>query len=96
VSVQDRCTVCDKHTIGLEIVWTYPVVLLGDEAQVEAQFSLFVDSANLDTRKVHDFAPNIPQAQKWFLTHPMEPLGDMGHVESSFGSPGDSASVGAR
>ena len=50
VSVQDRCTFCAKHTIGLDIVFNAPMVLLGDEAQVEAPFSLFVDSANLDTR----------------------------------------------
>ena len=30
------------------------------------------------------------------LAHPMELLGDMGHVESSFGPFGDSVSVGAR
>jgi hypothetical protein len=30
--------------------WTDPTVLLGDEAQVDARFSLFGDSANLDTR----------------------------------------------
>jgi hypothetical protein len=29
------------------------MVLLGDDAQVEAQFSLFGDSANLDARHVH-------------------------------------------
>jgi hypothetical protein len=29
------------------------MVLLGDEAQVDAQFSLFGDSANLDARQVH-------------------------------------------
>jgi hypothetical protein len=28
----------------------HPIVLLGDEAQVEAHFSLFEYSANLDTR----------------------------------------------
>ena len=49
VSVQDRCTVCAKCTIGLDIVFNAPMVLLGDEAQVEAPFSLFVDSVNLDT-----------------------------------------------
>jgi hypothetical protein len=27
--------------------------LLGDEAQVEARFSLFIDSATLDARLVH-------------------------------------------
>jgi hypothetical protein len=30
------------------------MVLLGDEAEVEARFSPFGDSANLDTRLVHD------------------------------------------
>ena len=50
VSDQDRCTVCDKRTIGLDIVFNTSLVLLGDEAQVEAPFSLFVDSANLDAR----------------------------------------------
>ena len=34
VSVQDRCIVCAKHTIGLETVLDAPMVLLGDEAQV--------------------------------------------------------------
>ena len=47
VSVQDRCTVCAKHTIGSEIILDTPEVLLGDEAQVEAYFGLFGDSANL-------------------------------------------------
>jgi hypothetical protein len=30
------------------------MALLGDDAQVEAWFSLFGDSANLDARLVHD------------------------------------------
>ena len=37
VSEQDRCTVCDKRTKGLDIVFNPPMVLLGDEAQVEAR-----------------------------------------------------------
>ena len=36
VSVQDRCTVCTKRTICLDIVFSTSMVLLGDEAQVEA------------------------------------------------------------
>jgi hypothetical protein len=36
VSVKDRCMVCAKHTVGLEIIWTHPMVLLGDKAQVDA------------------------------------------------------------
>ena len=50
VWVQDRCTVCTKHTIGSEIILDAPVVLQGDETQVEARFGLFGDSANLDAR----------------------------------------------
>ena len=49
-SVQDRCTVCAKRTIGSEMFWTHPMVLLGDEGQVEARFGLFGDIANPDTR----------------------------------------------
>jgi hypothetical protein len=30
--------------------WKQPMVLLGDEAQMEAHFGLFGDSANLETR----------------------------------------------
>ena len=50
VSVQDRCTICAKRTIGLDSVINAPMVLLGDEAQVEAHFSPCGDSANLDAR----------------------------------------------
>ena len=32
LSVQDRCTVIAKRTIGLDIVLNAPMVLLGDEA----------------------------------------------------------------
>ena len=49
MSVQDRCTVCPKRTIGLEIILVHQMVLLGDEAQVEARFGPLGDSANLDT-----------------------------------------------
>ena len=50
VSVQDRCTVCAKRTLGLDIVFNAPMILLGDEAQVEDRFSSCGDSANLVTR----------------------------------------------
>ena len=50
VSVQDRCTLCAKRTIGLDIDFNAPMVLLGDEAQVEARFSPFGDISNLDAR----------------------------------------------
>ena len=50
VSVEDRCMVCAKCCIGLDIVFNAPMVLLGVEAQVEAHFSPFGDSANLEAR----------------------------------------------
>ena len=50
VSLQDRCTICAKRTIGLETVLDAPMVLLGDEAQVKARFGLFRHSASPDTR----------------------------------------------
>jgi hypothetical protein len=42
------------------------MVLLVDEAQVDARFGPFGDSTNLDTGLLHGFALNIPQAQKSF------------------------------
>jgi hypothetical protein len=53
VSVQDRCMVCANHTIGLEIVLEAPEGAPRSMAQLEARFSLFRDSANLDARSVH-------------------------------------------
>ena len=47
VSVQDRCMVCAKRTLGSETVLDAPMELLGDEAQVEALFGPFGDSAIL-------------------------------------------------
>ena len=48
MSVQDRCTAYAKHTIGSVIVLDTPMVLLGNEAQLEAHFGPVGDSANLD------------------------------------------------
>jgi hypothetical protein len=41
VSVQDRCTVCTKCTIGSEIILDTPNDTPGHEAQVGARFSPF-------------------------------------------------------
>jgi hypothetical protein len=48
--MQDRYTVCAKGTIGSEIDLEAPDGTPGDKAQVEADFSPFGDSANLDAR----------------------------------------------
>ena len=50
ILMQDRCTVCAKHTIASKIIFDAPMVLLGDEDQVKAHFGPFGESANLDTR----------------------------------------------
>ena len=49
-STQDRSTVCAEHTIGSEISLVHLMVLLGDVGEVEACFSLFGDSVNLEAR----------------------------------------------
>jgi hypothetical protein len=42
------------------------------------------------------FAPNVPEAQKLFWTHPMELLCDVGRVESRFAPFGGHVSVVVR
>ena len=37
VLMQDRCTVCTKHTIGSDIVLTHPMELQGDVNHVESR-----------------------------------------------------------
>ena len=53
VWVQDRCMVYAKRTLGLETILAAPMVLLGEEAQVEDRFSPLRDSGNIDARWVH-------------------------------------------
>ena len=53
VLVQDGSTVCAKRTIGFISFRMHLMVLLGDEAQLEACFAPFGDCANLDARSVH-------------------------------------------
>jgi hypothetical protein len=54
VSVQDRCTVCAKRSIGSEIILNALDGAPSVEVYVEAHFGPFGDSANHDTRLVHD------------------------------------------
>jgi hypothetical protein len=53
VSVQDRCMITARRTVGKKLFWMHLMVPLGDEAQVEARFGLFGHSANVDARSVH-------------------------------------------
>ena len=46
----DSVTVCARYRRLRKSFWTHPTVPLGDEAQVEARFDPFGNSANLDAR----------------------------------------------
>jgi hypothetical protein len=70
------------------------MVLLGDEAQVEARSSTFGDSANLDARLVHFYAEHTI-GSKIILDTPMELLCDVAHVKYHFSLFGDGVSVSA-
>jgi hypothetical protein len=48
ILTQDRCTICVKRTKARKLVRTHLMELLVDEAQVDAHFGPFGDSANLD------------------------------------------------
>jgi hypothetical protein len=53
ILTQDRCTVCTERTIGSQIVWDAPNVLVSDLGRVEFRFSQFGDSASVSARQVH-------------------------------------------
>ena len=72
MSVQERCMVCARRTIG----------------SIGSSFRPF----GLGAR----FVSNVPLDQKSFWTHPMELLGDVGHVEARFVPFGDSVYRSAR
>ena len=72
------------------------MVPLGDEALVQAHFSPFRDSGNLDARSVDGLRRTYHRLGKSFWMDPMELLGDVGRMESLFFLLGDSVRVSAR
>jgi hypothetical protein len=56
----------DERTIGYELFWMHPMELQDDEAQVEAHFGPFRDSANLVARYVHSLAPKYHMLRNCF------------------------------
>ena len=72
------------------------MVLLGVEAQLEACFGPFGDSANLDVRSVHGLRRTYHKPENRFGPTRWKLLADMGRVESSFGPFGHGVSVSAR
>ena len=71
------------------------MVPLGDEAQVEAHFGLS-DIVPILTQDRCTVCVERTIGSEIFFMHPMELLGDVGHVESHFFPFGDSVKVGAR
>ena len=58
------------------------MVLLGDEAQVEASFGSFGDSANLDARLAHGLRRTYHKPENCSGPTRSKLLADKGHVES--------------
>jgi hypothetical protein len=71
------------------------MVLLDDEPQVVARFSLFGDNANLD-RDTCMLCAERTNGSEIISDAPNVELADLGHVESCFGLFGGSVIVGAR
>jgi hypothetical protein len=63
--VQDRCTGSANVPQTKKLFRTHPMELLDDEAQVEARFGPFGDSAHLDGRYVH----GLRQTYHWLRNH---------------------------
>ena len=72
------------------------MVHVGDEAQVEASFGPFGDSANLDARSAHGLRRTYHKPKNRFGPTRWKLLADMVRVESSFGPFGDGVSVDVR
>jgi hypothetical protein len=71
------------------------MVFLGDVDQVEACFSLFGDSINLEARYVHGLRQMYHKL--WSrIGHTMVLLGDVGQVEARFRLFGDSINLNTR
>jgi hypothetical protein len=61
VSAQDTCTVCAERTTALEIFWTHPMVLLGDEGQ-EKLVLVHLEIVLISAQDRCRFVLNVPWA----------------------------------
>ena len=84
--------VCAKCIIGSEIILAHPMVLLCDEAQVEARFGPSGDRVNLDTDRC-TVCTKRTIGSEIVLDAPMVLLGDKAQVEYRFGPFGDCANL---
>ena len=72
------------------------MVLLGDEAHVEYLISINLEIVLILTQHRCPVCAERTIVSESFWMHPMELLGNVGHVEPRFDPFGDSVSVGAR
>ena len=70
--------------------------LLGDVGHVEYLISVNLEIVLILTQDRCPVCAKRTKAQKSFWMHPMEHLGDVGHLEPCFDLFGHSVSVGAR
>jgi len=69
------------------------MVHLGDVGEVQARFSPFRYSVNLNARDVHCLSQTCNRFGSHFWAHQMELLGDVGQVEAHFVSFGYSVNL---
>jgi sigma54-dependent transcription regulator len=72
------------------------MVILGDEDQMEARFSLFGDSVSFIARLVYGLRQMKHSLRKLFWMHQMVLLGDEAQMEACFGPFRYSASLDSR
>ena len=96
ILMQDRCTVCVEHTIGLDIILDAPDGTLRRRGSCAILFWSIQRRCYRRCKIGARFEPNVPYGHKIVLDAPDGILGFVGHVESCFGPFGDSVSVGAR
>jgi hypothetical protein len=82
LSVQDRCTVCTKRTISLEIILDAPNGTHRWSGSCES--SVHLEIVLILTQDSYTICVERTTGSKIVLAHSMELLGDVGHVESCF------------
>ena len=93
VSVQDRCMVCAKRIIGSEIILDAPDGTTRLQGSSGNSFSVSLEIVLILTQDSCMVCVERAIGSQIVRTHPMELLGDVGHVESHFGPFGDNISV---
>jgi hypothetical protein len=94
VSLQDRCTICAKHTIGLEIVLDTPNGTSRWQGSSESSVRLEIVLIMMQDRCTICVEHTI--GSKIVFDAPDRTPSDVGHVESLIFPIRDSVSVGAR